>query len=293
MPILLAHRLHAAARRAARWLLLPREPVDGVRRAALRRSRSCRSCCRCCCWRAFQRRRRRLPARRAASRGSRASASSTRSASTASRLFLVLLTTFLTPIVILAAFGRHPEAREGVLHPHAACSRPACSARFVALDLFLFYVFWELMLVPMYFLIGVWGGPAPRLRGDQVLPLHDGRQPADAGRDPLPASLRTCRRPARRRPSTYGSSTGARRSTAREQLLAVRRLRARLRDQGADVPAAHLAARRAHRGADRRLGDPGRRAAQDGHLRLPALRDAALPDAAARRRRPLMRRRSR
>src|SRR4029077_16044285 len=30
---------------------------------------------------------------------------------------------------------------------------------FVALDLFLFYVFWEVMLLPMYFLIGVWGGP--------------------------------------------------------------------------------------------------------------------------------------
>ena len=31
---------------------------------------------------------------------------------------------------------------------------------FVALDFFLFYVFWEVMLVPMYFLIGIWGGPA-------------------------------------------------------------------------------------------------------------------------------------
>ena len=30
---------------------------------------------------------------------------------------------------------------------------------FVALDFFLFYVFWEVMLVPMYFLIGIWGGP--------------------------------------------------------------------------------------------------------------------------------------
>jgi NADH-quinone oxidoreductase subunit M len=30
---------------------------------------------------------------------------------------------------------------------------------FVALNLFLFYVFWEAMLIPMYFLIGVWGGP--------------------------------------------------------------------------------------------------------------------------------------
>jgi len=30
---------------------------------------------------------------------------------------------------------------------------------FLALDLFLFYVFWEVVLVPMYFLIGIWGGP--------------------------------------------------------------------------------------------------------------------------------------
>ena len=30
---------------------------------------------------------------------------------------------------------------------------------FVALDFFLFYVFWEVMLLPMYFLIGIWGGP--------------------------------------------------------------------------------------------------------------------------------------
>ena len=31
---------------------------------------------------------------------------------------------------------------------------------FLALDLFLFYVFWELMLVPMYLIIGIWGGTA-------------------------------------------------------------------------------------------------------------------------------------
>jgi NADH-quinone oxidoreductase subunit M len=31
---------------------------------------------------------------------------------------------------------------------------------FVSLDTFLFYVFWEVMLIPMYFLIGIWGGPA-------------------------------------------------------------------------------------------------------------------------------------
>ena len=55
----------------------------------------------------------------------------------------------------------------------------------VALDLALFYVFWEVMLVPMYFIIGIWGGAAPHLRGDEVLPLHDGGQPPDVPRDPL------------------------------------------------------------------------------------------------------------
>ena len=38
------------------------------------------------------------------------------------------------------------------------------------------------MLIPMYFLIGIWGGRAADLRRGQVLPLHDGRQRADAGR---------------------------------------------------------------------------------------------------------------
>ena len=35
---------------------------------------------------------------------------------------------------------------------------------FVALDFFLFYVFWEVMLLPMYFLIGIWGGPRASTR---------------------------------------------------------------------------------------------------------------------------------
>ena len=55
--------------------------------------------------------------------------------------------------------------------------------------------------------------------------------------------------------------------TDAEQVLAVRRLHAGVHDQGADGAAAHLAAGRAHRGADRRLGRPRRRAAQDGRLR--------------------------
>jgi NADH-quinone oxidoreductase subunit M len=49
---------------------------------------------------------------------------------------------------------------------------------FLSLDFFLFYVFWEVMLLPMYFLIGVWGGPR-----HQVLPVYVGGQRADADRN--------------------------------------------------------------------------------------------------------------
>ena len=55
---------------------------------------------------------------------------------------------------------------------------------FLALDLFLFYIFWEIVLVPMYLIIGIWGGAEPHLRDDQVRPVHAGRLAADAGRDP-------------------------------------------------------------------------------------------------------------
>ena len=43
---------------------------------------------------------------------------------------------------------------------------------FVAQDLILFFVFFEVVLLPMYFMIGVWGGEQPDVRRDQVLPVH-------------------------------------------------------------------------------------------------------------------------
>ena len=46
---------------------------------------------------------------------------------------------------------------------------------FLSLDLFLFFVFFEIVLVPMYFLIGGWGYDERDLRGHEVLPVHDGR----------------------------------------------------------------------------------------------------------------------
>jgi NADH-quinone oxidoreductase subunit M len=73
-------------------------------------------------------------------------------------LFLILLTTILTPIVILAAWGDvHQRAKEYFVL--FLLLETGMLGALVALDLFLFYVFWEVMLVPMYLLIGVWGGP--------------------------------------------------------------------------------------------------------------------------------------
>jgi NADH-quinone oxidoreductase subunit M len=72
-------------------------------------------------------------------------------------LFLVLLVTFLQPITILSAFGAIKE-RVKEFYICMLLLETAMIGAFVALDLFLFYVFWELMLIPMYFLIGIWGG---------------------------------------------------------------------------------------------------------------------------------------
>lgn len=72
-------------------------------------------------------------------------------------LFLVLLTTFLGPIVILASWTITDKIKEYLFF--MLTLETGMIGAFVALDLFLFYVFWEIMLVPMYFIIGIWGGP--------------------------------------------------------------------------------------------------------------------------------------
>src|SRR5438046_7850693 len=67
-------------------------------------------------------------------------------------------TTVLTPIVVLGSWGDiHRRVKE--FFAFLLVLETGMLGTFVALDMFLFYVFWEVMLVPMYFLIGVWGGP--------------------------------------------------------------------------------------------------------------------------------------
>ncbi len=71
-------------------------------------------------------------------------------------LWLVILSTLLTPLCILISW-RYIENRLKEYYAFLLLLEFGVIGVFVSLDLFLFYVFWEVTLVPMYFLIGIWG----------------------------------------------------------------------------------------------------------------------------------------
>ena len=145
---------------------------------------------------------------------------------------------------------------------------------FLAVDLLLFYVFWELMLVPMYFLIGLWGhedrvqaavkfflftqlSGLLMLLAILALYLAHGRATGVYTFD-LPALLGT----------PLSGPAGA---------LADAGLPRRLRGEAAGGAAAHLAAGRAHPGAHGRQRGPGGADAEDRGVRADPLRHAAVP----------------
>ncbi len=73
-------------------------------------------------------------------------------------LLLVLLTTFLTPLTLISSWsGIKDRVKEFTFF--MILLEVGMLGVFVSLDLFLFYIFWEAMLIPMYFIIGIWGGP--------------------------------------------------------------------------------------------------------------------------------------
>jgi NADH-quinone oxidoreductase subunit M len=72
-------------------------------------------------------------------------------------LFMVLLTTLLLPLMVLGSWTYIRERQRGFYASLLALTTGVVGV-FVAVDMFLFYVFWEMMLIPMYFLIGLWGG---------------------------------------------------------------------------------------------------------------------------------------
>ena len=130
-------------------------------------------------------------------------------------LLLILLNSFTTVLVVIAGW-QVIETRVSQYMAAFLFLSGIMNGVFCALDGALFYVFFEATLIPMFIIIGVWGGTEPRLRRGQVLPLHAARLAADAGRVHLPLQRR------------------------RRQLLAARLVQAQARHDpaGAGIPGA-------------------------------------------------------
>ncbi|CUU07440.1 NADH dehydrogenase subunit M [Candidatus Kryptobacter tengchongensis] len=72
-------------------------------------------------------------------------------------LLLLVLTTFLTPVGLLSTWGSVEKRVKGYVIMFLLLET-GMNGVFCAIDTFLFYIFWEVMLIPMYFIIGIWGG---------------------------------------------------------------------------------------------------------------------------------------
>jgi len=70
---------------------------------------------------------------------------------------LVFLTPFLTLLGMIFSWNKEHRPRE--FFAMLLLIQMAITGVFIALDFFLFFIFWELVLIPMFFLIGIWGGP--------------------------------------------------------------------------------------------------------------------------------------
>ena len=188
-------------------------------------------------------------------------------------LFMVLLTTAIMPLSVLASW-RQIERKERAFYALMLTLLTGLVGVFIALDLFVFYVFFEVMLIPMYFIIGIWGG-ANRLYAAIKFFIY-----TMAGSLLMLVAIVVM---AWKIAATTGTL-----SFAYEHLLenagypgprgalALRRLCAGLRHQGPDLSVAHLASRRARRGAHRRQCAAGGRHAEDRDLRLSPVRGAVL-----------------
>ncbi|MBN2008428.1 NADH-quinone oxidoreductase subunit M [candidate division KSB1 bacterium] len=73
-------------------------------------------------------------------------------------ILIILLTTLMMPFAILGSF-KYIQKRKKDYYIWLLLLEFTMLGALVALNLFIFYIFWELMLIPMFFLIGIWGGP--------------------------------------------------------------------------------------------------------------------------------------
>ena len=101
-------------------------------------------------------------------------------------LLLVLLTTFLMPIVLAARRGARSRRRRASSSSPCSSSRPACSARSSRSTCSSSTSFWEVMLIPMYFIIGIWGGERRLYASIKFVIYTMVGSLLDARRDPLP-----------------------------------------------------------------------------------------------------------
>ena len=179
----------------------------------------------------------------------------------------VILTTGLMPLCIIASWSAiQTRVKEYMIA--FLVLETLMVGTFCALDLVLFYLFFEGGLIPMFLIIGVWGGPRRvyasfkfflyTLLGSVLMLLAIMAMYWDAGTTDIPTLL------------THGFPLGL-------QTWAWLAFFASFAVKTADVAGAHLAAGRPCRGADRGLGDPRRDPAEDGRLRLPALLAADVP----------------
>ena len=264
-------------RRAGRRCSCPAAPARARARGRVRRRPRRPSALALCLLCAVRHRHAPATSSSRATAGSASSASAGRSASTASACSWSCSPRCCSRSALLASAKLDHGRRRS--SPGCCCSRPACIGVFLALDLSCSScsssscssrctsssragATTTARYAAMKFFLFTMAGSAFLLVGILVA-----RVPAPARR-PARAHLR----PARRSP-TWAPAT----STAAPPSWLFLGVRRRVRGQGAAVPVPHLAARRAHRGADRGLGRPGRRHAEDRHLRLPALRAPAVP----------------
>ena len=194
---------------------------------------------------------------------------------------LVLLTALIVPLCIVYSFGHFPEPR----NPKAFLAlllvlETGMIGTFTAQDLILFFVFFEVVLLPMYFMIGVWGGENRRyaaikfflftLFGSALMLVSFLAMFFLA--DGTIAGLEVARTFDMR--ALSGGATVAIARTSQLWIFAACSWDSASR---ADVPVPHVVAGRPHRGSHGGLGDPGGGAVEARHVRLRAGRH---PDAA-------------
>jgi NADH:ubiquinone oxidoreductase subunit 5 (subunit L)/multisubunit Na+/H+ antiporter MnhA subunit len=183
-------------------------------------------------------------------------------------LLMVLLTTFLTPLAILSTWTAVTEKVKGFMTFFLLLEMGMLGV-FLSLDLVLFYIFWEFTLVPMVFLIGVWGGERRiyaavkfflfTMTGSVLMLLAILVLGWSGGTFFTP-------RPGSRAPGF-----------CRDADLALPGICAGLCHQSSGLAAAYLAAGCSCRGSNCRFGHSGRCPVKNGRLRFSAFQPAAFP----------------